>query len=94
MLPHSMGYNLASAPEARRTLVRVFGNQNPALALEEFARGLSLPRALREVGMPEAAIDAAAELAVINPYPNPRTLERNALRGLLARAWAGVPPEI
>ena len=94
MLPHSMGYNLASAPEARRTLVRVFGSQNPALALEEFARGLSLPRALREVGMPEAAIDAAAELAVINPYPNPRTLERNALRGLLARAWAGAPPEI
>jgi len=47
---------------------------------------------LSELGMPEGAIDHAADLAVRNPYPNPRPLEREALRGLLARAWAGDPP--
>ena len=51
-----------------------------------------IARALSELGMHEAAIDQAADLAVRNAYPNPRPLEREALRRLLARAWAGDPP--
>jgi maleylacetate reductase len=92
VLPHALAYNLPSAPEALRTLVRVFDQEDPAWALEQFARRLSLPRALRELGMSESAIDRAADLAVRNSYPNPRPLEREALRGLLARAWAGAVP--
>jgi maleylacetate reductase len=42
--------------------------------------------------MPESAVDRAADLAVRNPYPNPRALEREAIRGLLVRAWAGAFP--
>jgi maleylacetate reductase len=92
LLPHALAYNLPFAPEARRTLVRVFGQEDPASALAQFARRLGLPRALCELGMPEAAIDRAADLAVRNPYPNPRALEREAIRGLLVRAWAGAVP--
>jgi len=89
LLPHALSYNLPFAPEALRTLARVFRHEDPARALEELARRLGLPRALRELGMPETAIDRAADLAVRNPYPNPRTLEREAIRGLLVRAWSG-----
>ena len=89
LLPHALAYNLPFAPEALRTLVRVFHQEDPARALEEFARRLGVPRALCELGMPETAIDRAADIAVHNPYPNPRPLEREALRGLLRRAWAG-----
>jgi len=39
--------------------------------------------------MPEDGIDLAADLAVRSSYPNPRPLERNGIRNLLARAWAG-----
>jgi len=92
LLPHALAYNLPFAPEAHRILALAFHHADPAVALEQFSRRLGLPRALSELGMPEAAIDHAADLAVRNPYPNPRPLEREALRGLLARAWAGDPP--
>jgi maleylacetate reductase len=92
LLPHALAYNLPFAPEAHRVLARTFHREDPAVALEQFTRRLSLPRALSELGMPEAAIDHAADLAVRNAYPNPRPLEREALRRLLARAWAGDPP--
>jgi maleylacetate reductase len=93
LLPHALAYNLPFAPDAHRTLSRVLLEPDPALALAEFARRLQLPRALRELGMPETALDSAADIAVRNPYPNPRPLEREAIRGLLARAWAGNSPQ-
>ena len=92
LLPHVLAYNLPLAPEAQRILARVFNHGDPAGALDLFTRQLSLPRALSELGMPATAIDQAADLAVRNAYPNPRPLEREALRRLLARAWAGDPP--
>ena len=42
--------------------------------------------------MREADIDPAADLAVKNPYWNPRRIDHDAIRGLIARAWAGAPP--
>jgi maleylacetate reductase len=42
--------------------------------------------------MPESGLDRAAELAVQTPYPNPRPLERAALRALLQRAFDGAIP--
>jgi hypothetical protein len=44
--------------------------------------------------MPEGGIDKAADLAVTNAYWNPRPLERDAIRDLIARAWAGEPPGV
>ena len=43
--------------------------------------------------MREADLDRAAELAVQTPYPNPRALDRAAVRELLQRAWEGVRPD-
>ena len=37
-------------------------------------------------------LDRAADLAVQNPYPNPRPLERAAIRALLQRAFDGDRP--
>jgi len=92
VLPHALAYNLPFAPDAHRTLIGVFREPDPARALWEFAHRLHLPRALCELDMPETALDSAADFAVRNPYPNPRPLERGAIRGLLARAWAGSSP--
>ena len=92
LLPHALAYNLPFAPDAHRILARTLHSEDPAAALEQFARRVSLPRALSELGLPEAAIDHAADLAARNPYPNPRPLEREALRALLLRAWSGDPP--
>jgi alcohol dehydrogenase class IV len=48
--------------------------------------------ALRDLGMPEAGIDRATDLALANPYWNPQPLERNALRDLITAVWAGQRP--
>ena len=42
--------------------------------------------------MPREGLDRAADLAAQTPYPNPRPLDRAALRALLQRAWEGAPP--
>jgi maleylacetate reductase len=61
--------------------------------LYEFARNLGAPMALKDLGLKEEQLDAAAQLAVKNPYWNPRPVERAAIRELLQRAWNGVRPE-
>jgi maleylacetate reductase len=43
--------------------------------------------------MPEDGLDRAADLAVQNQYPNPRPLERAAIRELLQRAFDGTRPD-
>ena len=50
-----------------------------------------MKKGLKELGMPEDGIDKAADLAVKNPYWNPRTIEREGIRELIRRAWAGEP---
>jgi alcohol dehydrogenase class IV len=53
---------------------------------------IGTPTALFQIGMPEEGIDKAVELALANPYWNPRPLERDGLRELIGRAYAGTPP--
>jgi hypothetical protein len=48
---------------------------------------------LKDLGMPAAGIDRATELALADPYWNPRALEESAIRKLIARAHAGAPPQ-
>ena len=48
--------------------------------------------ALRDLGMQEADLDRATEIATQNPYWNPRPIEQAAIRHLLQAAWAGDAP--
>jgi maleylacetate reductase len=48
--------------------------------------------ALKDIGMPQEGLDRAAELAVANPYWNPRPIEREAVRALLDDAFFGRRP--
>lgn len=93
VLPHALAYNAPAVPEAMMRLGRALQAADPARALYDLAGRLGAPRALRDLGMPEAGIDRAADLAVQNPYWNPRPIERDAVRALIARAWAGQSPE-
>lgn len=92
MLPHALAYNLSAARDAGQRLSRALNGQDPALALFRLARSLGAPRALRELGMPQDALDQAADLAVQNAYANPRPIERTEIRAMLARAWSGDSP--
>ena len=94
VLPHALAYNAAHAPQALARIGRALGvdaREVPA-ALQSLAARHGAPTALRAIGMPEAGLDRAADLAATTPYPNPRPLARDALRALLQRAFDGAPP--
>lgn len=92
ILPHALAYNAAAAPAAMAALRRAFGGTDPVAALADLARRIGAPASLRELGMPESGIDLAADEAMRNPYWNPRPVERDAVRALIARAYAGDAP--
>jgi alcohol dehydrogenase class IV len=56
------------------------------------SRGVGARTTLRDIGMPADGLDRAADLAVHNPYWNPRPIERQAVRDLLQRAFDGAEP--
>ena len=92
VLPHALAYNAASAPGAMARIARALGADDAPAALQALAQRLGAPTSLRAIGMPQSGLDRAADLAASAPYPNPRPLERTALRALLQRAYDGTPP--
>ena len=93
MLPHTLAYNAPAAPEAMRRIARAIGRSDASRGLHELANALGAPTALRDLGVEAADLKRIADLALANPYWNPRPLDREAIVGLLRRAWAGEPPE-
>jgi maleylacetate reductase len=47
---------------------------------------------LNEIGLPEDALDKAADVAVQQPYTNPQPVTRAGIRQLLEDAWHGRTP--
>src|SRR3954451_3502187 len=93
VLPHALAYNQPAAPDAVAALARALGGlPDPARALWQLAGRLGAPRSLRELGMAEADIPRIVELAVANPYSNPRPVTRDGVEALLRAAWAGEAP--
>jgi maleylacetate reductase len=93
VLPHALAYNQPAAPEAVAALSRVLGGvDDPARALWELAGRLDAPQSLAELGMKEEDIPRIADLAVADPYANPRPVTRDGVEALLRAAWTGAPP--
>jgi alcohol dehydrogenase class IV len=92
ILPHAIAYNAPAAPEAIGRAARALGVEAAAPGLFDLAKAAGSPTALRDIGMPESGLDRAADLAVSDPYWNPRPIERKAIRALLDDAWNGRRP--
>ena len=93
VLPHALAYNQPAVPDAVAALSRALGGvADPARELWELAGRLGAPRSLRELGMAEADIPRIADLAVANPYANPRPVTREGVEALLRAAWSGDAP--
>jgi maleylacetate reductase len=94
ILPHATAYNAVGADEAMHRVARALGTKSAAGGLYDLAKKLGAPLTLKELGMPEIGLDKAADIAVSNPYPNPRKLERDAIRKLLDDAFHGWRPTV
>ncbi|KAK3312720.1 hypothetical protein B0H66DRAFT_524144 [Apodospora peruviana] len=95
LLPHAVAYN-ASAPAAAGAMAKLASVLPDAEG--DAVRGINaLYRRLRTsqlslggLRMPETGIDEACDAALgSNRYKNPRELERDGVRELIRRAWAG-----
>ncbi len=92
VLPHAVAYNREAAAEELKRAARALHTRDAAQALYDLARTLGAPLALKDIGMKEADLDRAADLAAAAPYWNPRPVERAAIRELLERAFTGARP--
>ncbi|MBI5320565.1 maleylacetate reductase [Bradyrhizobium sp.] len=92
LLPHTIAYNTPAASDALGRAASALRASDAASGVFELERRLGMPLSLAEIGMPEGGIGRAAELAVKNPYWNPRTIEQEEIRNLLRRAWSGERP--
>ena len=95
VLPHALAYNAAAAPNAMAKIAAALGRTGQATAAQavfDLASDNGAPVALKDIGMKAADLDTACDIAMQNQYPNPRPLERVALRFLLQNAYEGVRP--
>ncbi|SRR5579885_197100 len=92
VLPYAAAFNAPAAPEAMARVARALGTRDAAAGLFALSSSMGAPTALSQIGMKEGDLDRAAELAVLNPYYNPRAITREAIRALLDDAFRGRPP--
>lgn len=96
VLPQAIAFNAASAPHAMQRIAHAIGAVSAAAGLYDLARDNGAPVALKDIGMQAQDLDRAADIAVANPYWNPRPIgagQRGEIRELLQRAYDGVRPD-
>ena len=91
MLPHTIGFNATAVPDLLAPVRDLFDDIVGG-GLYDFAQSLGAPMRLSELGLSEADLDRAAEIATRNPYDNPRPIDRGSIRALLQDAWEGKRP--
>ncbi|KAL4918920.1 hypothetical protein BDW62DRAFT_217369 [Aspergillus aurantiobrunneus] len=87
VLPHAISYNAPNIPEAMKKLAEVLpeSNGDAIHGLNVLLSKLKVKRGVKDFGMKEEDIDKAADIAVGNPYWNPREIERTPIRELIRR---------
>jgi len=93
ILPYAIAYNAPAAPDAMRRIARALDAAHAATGLFDLAKSLGLASSLRSLGLRLEDLDRAAELALRNPYWNPRPFTQQDIRALLGRAYEGLPPD-
>jgi maleylacetate reductase len=93
VLPYVLAFNGPAAPDAERRIAAAFGAATALDGLLALKRQLDAPRALRDYGLAQDAIAAAADAILPSvPPSNPRPVTAADLRTLLRAAWSGADP--
>jgi len=93
VLPHALAYNAPMIPEVMKQLADALpeSNGDAIHGLNVLLTRLKVKRGLKDFGFKESDVDKAADIAVSNPYWNPREVKRDPIRELIRRAYAGEP---
>lgn len=92
VLPHAVAYNETAVPELLAPVGAAFGGGPAGAALHRFAADMGAPLALKDIGLAEADLDRAAEIATQNAYWNPASVDRDGIRRMLDAAYHGRAP--
>lgn len=92
LLPYTAAYNEVEVSGLLKPLCEIFGGETASAGIWDFARTIGAPQSLRDIGVAQIDLDRAAEIAVKNPYYNPRPIDRMSIRALLQAAWEGARP--
>jgi alcohol dehydrogenase class IV len=92
MLPHAMAYNAPETSEAMGRIAKALGSHEAAGGMWDLAASLAAPVSLEAIGMERRHLERAADLAIANPYWNPRGITRSGIRELLENAYEGRRP--
>jgi maleylacetate reductase len=92
MLAHTAAFNAPAARQLDR-LGELLAGQPMGEAIFDLVAACGGPTSLAGLGLTEADLDKAADLAVANPYFNPRPFNRADIRALLQQAYAGQRPQ-
>jgi maleylacetate reductase len=94
VLPHAVAYNTSAAPEVMERIARALSARSAAEGLFDLAASLGAAVSLKSLGMRREQLDQAADLAIQNPYYNPRPVTREGIRSLLEDAFEGRRPRV
>jgi alcohol dehydrogenase class IV/protocatechuate 3,4-dioxygenase beta subunit len=92
LLPYTMAYNAAAAPEAMAKIAAALGARDAPAGVYDLIATLPAPTSLRTLGLAPADIPRVAALAAARPYPNPRAITEDGIAELLHAAWEGQRP--
>jgi alcohol dehydrogenase class IV len=92
VIAHAAAYNRAAAPEAMSRVARALGVKDAPAGLYDLAARIGAPLKLKDLGLRAGDLDSAADIAVKNPYYNPRPVTREGIRALLDDAFHGRRP--
>ncbi|KAA9005557.1 maleylacetate reductase [Histidinibacterium aquaticum] len=90
LLPHTAGFN-AGGTDKLAPVADLFGGSVGG-GLWDLAKRSGAPLRLADLGLTEADLDRAAEIALKNKYENPRPFDERDIRELLQAAWEGTRP--
>lgn len=93
VLPHALSYNAPAIPKQMEELASALPDSNGDAihGLNVLLEKLNVKRALKDFGMKEEDVDKATDIAMSAQYPNPRKLEKEQIREVIRRCWAGEP---
>jgi maleylacetate reductase len=91
LLPHTAAFNAVTAHKELGPATSLFGGDLGG-GLFDFAKSLGAPLALRDLGVSTEDLEKVADMAVKNPYWNPREITRSSVLNLLSNAHNGTRP--
>ena len=89
VLPYVMDVTLEPGTRPHAVVSNAVGAERPGAALQAMLGRLGYRRSLAELGMPSAGVDQVVATLLSGPVPNPGSLTREELRGIVEAAYTG-----